>query len=47
MIYLGNRWTTKAVRMIREKRSKVGSMTSNEMVFSSAIQKGSPRRMLD
>jgi hypothetical protein len=26
VIYLGNRWMTKAVRMIREKRSRVGSM---------------------
>ena len=47
MIYLGNRWTIKAVRMISEKRSRMGSMTSSEMVFSGAVQKGSPRRTLD
>jgi len=42
-----DRWMTKAVRMIREMRRSFGSMIPLRVVFSGAVQKGSPRRMLD
>jgi len=38
---------TKAVRMMREMRSRVGSMILLRVVFSGTVLKGSPRRMLD
>ena len=52
MDYLWERWTTKAVRMMREMRRRSGAMIpmmidSLRVVFSGAVQKGSPRRTLD
>ena len=49
----GNSGRLKAVRMIREMRKIGGAMIpmmigpSMRMVFSGAVQKGSPRRTLD
>ena len=53
MAYRKERWTTKTVRMIREMRKISGAMISMmidplmRVVFSGAVQKGSPRRTLD
>ena len=53
MDYLQDRWTTKAVRMMREMRRRSGAMIPVmidllvRVVFSGAVQKGSPRRTLD
>jgi len=51
--YLWERWTAKAVRMTREMRRRSGTMipvmidSLMRVVFSGAVQKGSPRRTLD
>jgi len=53
--YQRERWVTKAVRMIREMRRRSGAMIpvvidplmKERVVFSGAVQKGSPRRTLD
>ena len=53
MAYQRERWATKAVRMIREMRRRSGAMIPvmidplMRVVFSGAVQKGSPRRTLD
>ena len=53
MDYFWERWTTKAVRMTREMRRRSGAMILMmidplvRVVFSSTVQKGSLRRMLD
>jgi len=51
--YLQERWTTKAVRMMIEMRRRSGAMILvmidplMRVVFSGAVQEGSPRRTLD